>query len=273
MPVSDFKVGDEVRCVDGTMSSLLEGRTYTVSGVWDDLLRVRGQDPRFSPTRFIKLPTTITSITPAVTTPATPKATFGERREPVSSLAEFQQIIGDGGNDVGGIIPVTIELMSQLSRADQRHAFAVRPEIGDRQRAANDGMLGHKEVPTGNAKTSAPNPKDLIGITKVQVGLFPSAGTIEGARAMEDGAKKYGAYNWREHAVRMTVYLDALERHLLALRDGEDDAEDSKVSHLGHILSCAAIIADAKACGNLIDDRPHKGAASALFAKYKKEAA
>ena len=126
------------------------------------------------------------------------------------------------------------------------------------------------DLPKGSAKTTSTNPKDLIGITKVQVGLFPSAGTIEGARAMEDGAKKYGAYNWREHPVKMTIYLDAAERHLMALRDGEDNAEDSGVSHLGHILSCAAILADAAACGNLIDDRPTKGRASELFARYKK---
>lgn len=126
------------------------------------------------------------------------------------------------------------------------------------------------------AKTSSPNPKDLIGITKVPVGLFPSAGTILGAMSMKDGAVKYGPYNWREHPVKMTVYLDAMERHLLALRDGEDEASDSGVHHLGHILGCAAILADALAVGNLIDDRPHKGAAAALFEKFrekKKEAA
>lgn len=126
------------------------------------------------------------------------------------------------------------------------------------------------------AKTSSPNPKDLIGITKVPVGLFPSAGTILGAMSMKDGAVKYGPYNWREHPVKMTVYLDAMERHLLALRDGEDGASDSGVHHLGHILGCAAILADALAVGNLIDDRPHKGAAAALFEKFrekKKEAA
>lgn len=126
------------------------------------------------------------------------------------------------------------------------------------------------------AKTSSPNPKDLIGIAKVPVGLFPSAGTILGAMSMKDGAVKYGPYNWREHPVKMTVYLDAMERHLLALRDGEDEASDSGVHHLGHILGCAAILADALAVGNLIDDRPHKGAAAALFEKFrekKKEAA
>jgi hypothetical protein len=68
----------------------------------------------------------------------------------------------------------------------------------------------------------------------------------------------------------MTVYLDAMERHLLALRDGEDVAEDSKVPHLGHIIACGAILADALEGGFLIDDRPLKGPAAKVLDKFKK---
>jgi hypothetical protein len=114
------------------------------------------------------------------------------------------------------------------------------------------------------------NPKDLIGITKVQLGLLPAAGSIYGALSMQDGARKYGPYNWRSNDVRMTIYLDAIERHLLALRDGEDDASDSGVPHLGHIIACAAILADAKEGGFLIDDRPPAGPAASLLAKHIK---
>ena len=102
------------------------------------------------------------------------------------------------------------------------------------------------------------------------MGLWPAAGTILGARALEQGAEKYGAYNWRITRVRMSIYLDAMERHLLALRDGEDAASDSQVSHLGHILASAAILADAWAAGTLIDDRPPPGPAAALLAYFEK---
>lgn len=112
------------------------------------------------------------------------------------------------------------------------------------------------------------NPKDLVGLKKVQLGLLPAAGKIYGALAMQDGARKYTAYNWRDKKVLMTVYLDAIERHLLALRDGEDQSSDAKVPHLGHIIACASILADAEAGGFLIDDRPLPGPAAALLSKW-----
>lgn len=121
------------------------------------------------------------------------------------------------------------------------------------------------------------NPKDKIGRTKVAVGLLPAAGVIHGAAAAYYGAYQagdkqqgYGPYNWRSGpAISMTVYLDALERHILALRDGEDNAADSGVHHLGHIIAGAAIVLDAHSVGNLIDDRPAKGAASKLMQELK----
>lgn len=115
------------------------------------------------------------------------------------------------------------------------------------------------------------NPKDLIATKKVQLGLFPAAGKIYGALALEDGARKYGPYNFRDKKVKMSVYLDAMERHLLALRDGEDTAEDSKLPHLAHILGCAGILADAIEGGFVIDDRPPTGPAASILAKYKRD--
>ncbi|MEY9242511.1 hypothetical protein ABIF27_003166 [Bradyrhizobium elkanii] len=47
--------------------------------------------------------------------------------------------------------------------------------------------------------------------------------------AMKNGAKKYGPYNWRSNKVRMTIYIEAAQRHLAALLDGEDKASDSQV--------------------------------------------
>ena len=135
----------------------------------------------------------------------------------------------------------------------------------------NTTPLVRHEVPDQN------NPKDLIGEKKVQLGLLPAAGKIYGALAMEFGAYHagkektgYGPFNWREKKVRMTIYLDAIERHLEALRDGEDAAKDSGVHHLGHIIAGASILADALEGGQLIDDRPMKGPAAALLERVKK---
>lgn len=115
------------------------------------------------------------------------------------------------------------------------------------------------------------NPKDLVGVKKPQVGLLPAAGKIYGALAMQDGASKYGPYNWRDKKVQYTIYLDALERHLLALRDREDNAQDSGLPHLGHIIACAAILADAIEGGHIIDDRPLAGSAAEILKKFTKD--
>lgn len=112
------------------------------------------------------------------------------------------------------------------------------------------------------------NPKDLLGITKVPLGLLPAAGKIHGAMAMKHGAKKYGPYNWRDKKITMSIYLDAIERHLLAYRDGEDTAKDSGLNHLGHIIAGASIILDAITTGNILDDRPSPGQASVILEEF-----
>lgn len=113
------------------------------------------------------------------------------------------------------------------------------------------------------------NPKDLVGVTKVPIGLWPASATVYGALAFMDGAYKYDPYNWREHPVRASIYLDAMERHLMSFRDGENDAQDSGMPHLAHILACAAILVDAQETGNLVDDRPAPGGAATLMERLR----
>ena len=106
------------------------------------------------------------------------------------------------------------------------------------------------------SKASGPNPKDLIGSTKVSLTKLPAIASAWGAMAMMDGAKKYGPYNFRDKAVQASIYVDAAKRHLDCWFEGEEFADDSKVHHLGHALACIAILLDTQATGNLIDDRP-----------------
>jgi len=109
------------------------------------------------------------------------------------------------------------------------------------------------------------NPKDIVGLTKPAVNLVPPASVIQTSRAMQNGADKYGAYNWRENDVLATIYIGAALRHLYSWYDGEECAEDSGVPHLAHASACIAILLDAQAGGNLIDDRPLRGTASELI--------
>lgn len=123
------------------------------------------------------------------------------------------------------------------------------------------------------ALTSLPNPKDLIGKTKPSLTVIPPSALLHCGLAMMNGAEKYGAFNWRDHPVLMSIYIDASMRHLLATWDGEDIAEDSLVLHLAHTMACCAIMIDALEGGNMIDDRPKPGTFSQLVAKHTKTVA
>jgi hypothetical protein len=114
------------------------------------------------------------------------------------------------------------------------------------------------------------NPKDALGDKKVNLALVPPASIIHEAMALESGAKKYNAYNWRTKKVRGMVYIAAGLRHLLEYLDGADFSTDTDppVHHLGHAKACLGIVLDALETGNLIDDRPNASrAASRLVAR------
>jgi hypothetical protein len=100
------------------------------------------------------------------------------------------------------------------------------------------------------------NPKDLIGVTKAPLRLVPPALTIGVAPVMALGAKKYGPYNWREYPVKLSVYLEAIARHLLAVMDGQWLDPESGQPHIAHIAAGVGIILDAGATGNLVSDWP-----------------
>jgi hypothetical protein len=111
------------------------------------------------------------------------------------------------------------------------------------------------------------NPKDKIGLTKAPLRLIPPAALLHIARAMGEGAQKYGPYNWREFPISISVYIEAAQRHLLALLDGEDRAPDSGFHHAAHAAACMTILLDALETGNLIDDR-HSGPGGRLLAAW-----
>lgn len=104
--------------------------------------------------------------------------------------------------------------------------------------------------------TASPNPKDAYGKRKPGVSKVPASSLLHLGMAMENGARKYGAFNWRDHPVLCSVYHDAAFRHLLCYFEGEDTDQDSGLHHLGHVMACCAIILDAEEQGTLKDDRP-----------------
>ena len=120
---------------------------------------------------------------------------------------------------------------------------------------------------SGLSEAFGVNPKDLLGLKKPPLRLVPAAGIIYVSRVMGLGAAKYGPYNWRGNAIRYTVYVEAAMRHLLAALDGEEVDPESGQPHAAHAAACMMILLDAKATGNLVDDRPTPGAAARLLAE------
>jgi hypothetical protein len=118
-----------------------------------------------------------------------------------------------------------------------------------------------------------PNPKQIFGDKKVPLGLVPPSAILYAGLALSDGARKYGAYNWREKSVEAMTYIHACQRHLMAWQDGEELASDSGFPHLGHAIACLAILIDTITIGNLIDNRPKPGTLPALLLKHEKKPA
>ncbi len=103
------------------------------------------------------------------------------------------------------------------------------------------------------------NPKTIQGAQKPDLSLIPPVALAYMATAMEDGAAKYGPFNWREDPVSFRTYIAACMRHLGNVLDGEDRCDDSDVLQLASVMASCAILIDAQACGTLIDNRPPTG--------------
>lgn len=114
------------------------------------------------------------------------------------------------------------------------------------------------------------NPKDVYGEAKVDLSLCPPAALVYMALGMMEGARKYGAWNFRRTKIKGMVYTAAAERHIKKWIDGQDLDEESLKAELGHAMASLAILIDAIENGNLIDNRPPKGNMAELLNKWKK---
>lgn len=109
------------------------------------------------------------------------------------------------------------------------------------------------------------NPKTAMGAAKLDLSLVPMSIIIGLAKAMTNGANKYGPFNWRLKKISSMVYIAAALRHIAAWVDGEDYAEDSQVHHLDHAMACLGLLRDADSIDMLNDNRPPAGASARLL--------
>lgn len=117
------------------------------------------------------------------------------------------------------------------------------------------------------------NPKDIIGSDKLPLHLWPETATVLGCLGLLEGALKYGRSNFRAVGVKASIYYDAARRHLNAWFEGEELDPDSGLPHMAHVLACAAIIVEAQARGNLVDDRMYPTSYRSWVEKYTPEVA
>lgn len=126
---------------------------------------------------------------------------------------------------------------------DGNHSFYL--ELGDL-------AVGSEVIPSIDPKVSQANKK--VSFNAIPLTILPLI-----AQANQDGADKYGKYNWLElpdDSMVLSTYINAMERHLLLLKAGQDFTSDgSHVHHLAAIIAGAAVALDALVFGKLKDDR------------------
>lgn len=100
------------------------------------------------------------------------------------------------------------------------------------------------------------NPKAQIGSYSLPMGMISPLFAAHVALGKLNGAEKYGISNYIGTEVVMSIYLDAIQRHLDKIKMGEVVDEVDGVNHFGAIGANCDIILSAQAAGTLIDDRP-----------------
>ena len=119
-------------------------------------------------------------------------------------------------------------------------------------------------------KASA-NPKQAYGDKKVPLHLVPGAASAYIAMGLKEGARKYGAFNWRETDVEVMTYVVATLRHITSFVDGEDTDGESGNPHLAHAMASLAILVDALESEGVIDNRPKAGPAAKTLEGFKND--
>lgn len=89
---------------------------------------------------------------------------------------------------------------------------------------------------------------------KAPMSLIPQPALEELAKVLLFGKQKYNAHNWRA-GMDWSRLADAAMRHLTAWYDGEDNDPESGLSHIAHLLCCAAFLMTYQKDGLGNDDR------------------
>ena len=105
------------------------------------------------------------------------------------------------------------------------------------------------------AKFLPNDPKGAAGAKKAPMHLLPPLPLMRLAWAMGHGAAKYGANNFLDAKVLASTYIGAIGRHWSQFSSGEDNDNESGLSHIALLAANCMILMAAADAGTLIDDR------------------
>jgi hypothetical protein len=77
---------------------------------------------------------------------------------------------------------------------------------------------------------------------KLQYGLLPPLALKAMVEILTFGAKKYEPDNWKHVPDSKRRYFDAMQRHLWAWKEGEQNDPESGKNHLAHALCCLTFL-------------------------------
>jgi hypothetical protein len=92
---------------------------------------------------------------------------------------------------------------------------------------------------------------------KIRFDLLPAFAIEQVARVFTEGAKKYEPNNWKRGMPWSSV-LASLERHLQAIKSGQDIDNESGLLHVAHLATNALFLAEYYKIYPQGDDRPRK---------------
>lgn len=91
---------------------------------------------------------------------------------------------------------------------------------------------------------------------KTRYDLQPPFADEQYAMVLTKGAEKYAERNW-EQGMRWSKVISSLERHLQAIKRGEDFDPESGLLHSAHVMTNAAFLTEYYKIYPQGDDRPH----------------
>ena len=86
--------------------------------------------------------------------------------------------------------------------------------------------------------------------------LVPPFAQEQYAQVLTKGANKYAERNW-ERGMKWSKVLASLERHLAAIKSGEDHDPETGLLHSAHVMCNAAFLTEYYKIYPQGDDRPH----------------